>query len=458
LFFFIKNNYNLFALRFFAYGCILDTVHNAFFAEMKGYKLKYLPKDLFAGLMVSLAALPFAISLGYQSGLTIHAGLAASFAGGFILSFLSGSKYTAGGPSVTFVAVTLTCVSNPEIGFEGMLLACFFGGIILIIMGLCRFGKLFKYVPLPVIVGFTSGVAILLFASLAKDFFGLDFSPLGKSDFIPKIKGLIEAAPSVNGYAVLISVVCVGLIFLIRGLNKKLPAVFIVITMATLFSFIMAKAFPNKNYFPTIGSSYGRIRPEVTFINFAKLKSIKFYLLLFPMFMFAFLATTEGLMAAAVTTTSTGESHCTQMELVGHGVANMASAVFGGIPVTGAWARTSFNVKNGAKSPISGMFAAVCILVMYFVLMPVIKYIPFAALAAVLTYVSINMGRFRVFGKIITSKNVIDTSTLIITFSGVILLGVAYGVVIGVFLFHGMRWIKILIDKKKQKGETAVCK
>lgn len=402
--------------------------------SLKGYKAKFLINDLMSGLLVAIIALPLSIALGIQSvpgevsSNGIQAGIITAIVAGFAISAFGGSRFQIGGPTAAFVVILYNYIANVDIGILGLQFATILAGIWLILFGLLKVGNVMKYMPYPIVVGFTTGIGITLMIGQIKDFFGLNASG---ADAVEKVISYAQNISTFNWGAFLVGIIGLAIILIMQKINKKIPSAFIAIIVCTALT-VLLNAVTNTQV-PTIGTKYGNIKAEFYFINFSSLQNVKFIKLIVPSFVIAFLCMIESLLSATVADGMANTKHSSNQELLGQGVANILSPIFGGLPATGAIARTAANIKGGAKSSLSGVFHAVFILIMYFSLMGVLKFIPLAAFAAILISVAINMANFPLFVKLI-KFGYRDSFVLIVTCLLTIFLDLTYGVLGGVVL------------------------
>lgn len=421
---------------------------------LKGYQKKSLISDLTAGLLVAIVALPLSIAFGIQSGSTLQAGLITAIIGGFCISAFGGTRFSIGGPAAAFIVITAGYISTPGIGLPGMLIIVLMSGVLLILMGLLKVGRLLKYVPFPIILGFTAGIGFVLLFGQLKDFLGLTLPNGNPADFIPKLSEYGRNIGSVNFYSLGVGAVTLAIIYGLQKINKKIPGVIIAIVAMTGLTVAAGAIFGDKIHISTIGSAYGDIKTEFTFISAFDFSSVQFGSLILPAIVISLLSALEGLMSATVAEGMTKKAYDANMELVGHGLANIGSGLLGGLPVTGVIARTSVNIFSGGKTPVAGMFHSVLLLVMYFALMPVMKFIPFPVLAAVLIKVAIGMSRFPLLAKFVKfSKR--DAAIIAVSFFLTIFLSLIYGVLVGLALAiilnikNMKRGLKITVEEVK---------
>ncbi len=412
-------------------------------SRFKGYKAKYLVNDILSGLLVAIIALPLSIALGIQSipeGVAngIQMGIITAIVAGFFVSLLGGSKFQIGGPTAAFVVIIFSYVANPDIGLAGLQFATLIAGLLLILLGFLKCGNLVKYMPYPIIIGFTTGIGITLLTGQLKDFCGFNVAEtvnfLGvnftSDNFIGKIVGYISAittfkvAPFLLGLGTLISIT------VISKLNKKLPSAFISIVLFTVVNVLIGG---EKLGIETIGSKYSDLQASFSFMDFTKITSVNFGAIIVPSIVIAFLGAIESLLSVTVADGMAKTTSDYNQELKGQGVANICSTLLGGLPATGAIARTSANINSGAKSSLSGMFHAIFILIMFFLLIDVVKLIPLCTLAAVLINVSISICNTKLFSKL-ARFGVRDGIVLIITMLLTVFFDLTYGVIGGFIL------------------------
>lgn len=389
-----------------------------------GIKKEQLLKDLIAGLIVGIVALPLAIAFAIASGVSPDKGLITAIIAGLIISVLGGSRVQIGGPTGAFIVIVYAIVQ--EHGVNGLTIATFMAGFILIAMGLARFGNLLKYIPYPLIVGFTSGIAVIIFSSQIKDFFGLaiDIVP---ADFIEKWEVYALHFDEINwmAFAIALGTVVIALNF--HRVTTKIPGSIIAILLSTLL--VQWFQLPVTTIETTFGEIPNKLSlPTIPHIDMATVKA-----LIQPALAIAFLGGIESLLSAVVADGMMGGRHRSNAELVAQGVANCASAMFGGIPATGAVARTATNVKNGGRTPIAGITHAVVLLLIMLLLAPYAKLIPMAALAGILVVVAYHMSEWRQF-KSLLKGNKSDVLILLVTFFLTIVFDLVIAIEVGIVL------------------------
>jgi SulP family sulfate permease len=393
-------------------------------ALREGYRLDTFRADFFAGLTVAIVALPLAMALAIASGTTPDKGLVTVVVAGFLISALGGSRFQVGGPTGAFVVVVFNVIDR--FGYDGLILATLMAGLMLIVAGFARLGTWIKYIPEPVVTGFTAGIAVIILSSQLKDLFGL--APHSNpGEFVEKMRALWEARDTFNPAAIAVAAGSLAIIVAVRRFRPKWPSFLIAVFMASAAAWAFALPVD------TIGSVFGGIpralpAPHLPEIDFARLGE-----LMPSAFTIAFLAGVESLLSAVVADGMTGRRHRSNCEIVAQGVANTASAFFGGLPATGAIARTATNIRAGARTPVAGILHAVIVLVFMFVAAPLAAYVPLASLAAVLVVVAVYMSEF---GKIRATMRAPlgDIAVLLITFALTVLVDLTVAIQVGVVL------------------------
>lgn len=400
---------------------ILDT--------LKNYSRQQFFKDVVAGIIVGIVALPLAIAFAIASGVSPEKGLFTAIVAGFVVSAFGGSKVQIGGPTGAFIVIVYGIVQ--QYGVNGLIIATFIAGIMLMIMGFARFGSVIKFIPHPLIVGFTTGIAVIILSSQVKDFFCLNMGTV-PADFIEKWKSYFHHVSTFNWYAVAIGAGTILVIIFFSKITHVIPGSLIAILLATLI--VQFFHLPVE----TIGSRFGNIPsslpyPSVPHLNFEIIKN-----LMRPAFTIAILGGIESLLSAVVSDGMIGGNHKSNMELVAQGGANIASAIFGGIPATGAIARTATNVKNGGRTPVAGIIHAFTLLVIMLLVGKWAILIPMSCLAGILIVVAYNMSEYETFIHIVKGSRS-DAAVLLTTFLLTVLfdltLAIEIGMVLAVFLF-----------------------
>lgn len=412
----------------------------------RAYSKELFIQDIIAGIIIGIVAIPLAIAFGIASGVSPQQGLITAILGGFIISFFGGSHVQIGGPTGAFIVIIAGIIA--EFGFTGLIIATVLAGIILIVMGLLKLGDIIKFMPYPIIVGFTSGIAVVIFSTQIKDFFGLtalDGSPLVvPSEFFDKWAVFFQNFSTINLWATGIAVFTLVISFTWQKVTKKIPGSLIAIIICTVGAVVLKNQFGIE--VSTIGNKYPElaggsplptpIAPDIT------MRSVR--LLLSPAFTIAMLCAIESLMSAMVADGVTGKKHHSNTELIGQGMANIIVPFFGGIPVTGAIARTMTNINNGGKTPVAGIVHAVFLLLIYLFLMPLAAYIPFACLAGILVFVAYNMSEWRSFRAILRDP-IADVLVLLTTFFLTVVFDLTVAIEVGLLIAAGM-FIKRVMD------------
>lgn len=382
------------------------------FTTLKNYTRENFMTDLMAGIIVGIVALPLAIAFGIASGVTPEKGIITAIVAGFIISFLGGSKVQIGGPTGAFIVIIYGIIQ--EYGIEGLMVATMMAGIILVLLGIFKLGTIIKFIPYPIIIGFTSGIAVTIFTTQVADIFGLNFNgEKVPGDFIGKWILYFHHFDTVNWWNVVVSVASIFIIAITPKFSKKIPGSLVAIVLITVAVYLM-KMYGGIQCIDTIGDRFSikAQLPEaaVPSLDWEAIKN------LFPVAItIAVLGAIESLLSAAVADGVIGDRHDSNTELIAQGIANFVSPIFGGIPATGAIARTMTNINNGGKSPVAGIVHAVVLLLILLFLMPLAQYIPMACLAGVLVIVSYNMSGWRVFKGLLKNPKS-DVTVLLITF------------------------------------------
>lgn len=394
------------------------------FSSLKGYSKQQLVKDLTAGVIVAIIALPLSIALALASGVGPEQGLYTAIVAGFVISFLGGSRVQIAGPTAAFASIVAGIVAKN--GFSGLVLATVIAGILLILMGVFKLGSLIKFIPYTITTGFTTGIAITIVIGQLKDFFGLTFthSPI---ETIEKVEEVIKSFATFNWQALVIGAVSLAILIIVPKFLKKIPPSIIAIIVCAA----LVKIFDmNVN---TIGDLYtiSSAAPKLSIPEFS-LDTVK--AIMPDALTIAVLAAVESLLSCVVADGMIGSRHNSNMELVAQGAGNICSALFGGIPATGAIARTAANIKNGGRTPIAGMVHAVVLLAVLLVLMPYASLIPMPTIAAILFIVAYNMSEWREFVSIIKQSPKSDTLILIVTFVLTVAFDLVVAICVGIIL------------------------
>ena len=395
---------------------------------LKGYNRQQFVKDLLSGIIVGIVALPLAIAFAIASGVSPEKGLYTAIIAGFIISVLGGSRVQIGGPTGAFIVIVYGIVQM--YGVNGLIIATFLAGILLVLMGLFRVGSLIKFIPHPLIVGFTSGIAVIIFSSQIKDFLGLQMGAV-PADFINKWEAFGAHILSINPYAVALTLITIVVSQTWQYITHKIPGSLIAIILTTLIVYFFPSIFGFK--IETIGSKFGEIKSSFPSLSVPKLDWKTVQNLIRPAITIALLGGIESLLSAVVADGSIGGKHRSNMELVAQGIANMFSAAFGGIPATGAIARTATNIKNGGRTPVAGIVHSITLLVIVLFIGRWAALIPMATLAGILIIVSYNMSEWRNFVAIAKSKSH-DTAILVVTFLLTVLVDLTVAIEMGMLL------------------------
>jgi SulP family sulfate permease len=390
----------------------------------EGYNLDCFRRDMLAALTVAIVALPLSMAIAVASGVSPQRGLYAAVIGGFLVSALGGSRYQIGGPAGAFIV--LVAATATKFGLEGLLLTVFLSGFMLTLIGLLRLGSLIRYIPHAVTVGFTCGIAVTIFASQLRDLGGLKLPAIEPGPLLPKLGMLGQALPTISTVALAVGVGSATLIFLLRRLLPNWPGMLIAVVLASLAAWLFGLPVE------TIGSHFGQLPDGIPSPRLPLLSASSVLDVLPAALSFTLLGAVESLLSAKVADGMTGRKHRYNMEVVAQGIANIASAIFGGISVTGTIARTATNIRAGACSPISGMAHAVFILVFMLVAGPLASFIPLSTLAGVLVVVCWNMAEKEDF--LLLLRDWRGASVLIATFGLTLIEDLTFGIIAGCML------------------------
>jgi len=388
----------------------------------EGYGLRALRADIMAGLTVAIVALPLSMAIAIASGTTPERGLYTAIVGGFLVSALGGSRFQIGGPAGAFIVLVAAAVDRH--GIDGLVLAATIAGLLLMAAGFLRLGTYIKFIPYPVTVGFTAGIAVIIFASQIRDLLGLTLTGKEPGEIVPKLATLAQASGTINPLAVMLAITSIGLIVGVRRWRPHWPGMLIAVAVTALATW--AFSLPVE----TIGTRFGGIpsvlpAPHLPTLSLAKIQAV-----LPDALAFALLGAIESLLSAVVADGMTGRRHRSNCELVAQGVANVGSALFGGICVTGTIARTATNVRAGARGPVAGMAHAMFLLLFILVAAPLASFIPLAALGGVLAVVAWNMAEKHEFLALLRSSRG-DAAVLLATFGLTVLRDLTEGIVVG---------------------------
>ena len=398
------------------------------FTSLRNYNSKTFMSDLMAGIIVGIVALPLAIAFGIASGVTPEKGIITAIVAGFIISLLGGSKVQIGGPTGAFIIIIYGIIQ--QYGLEGLTIATLMAGAFLILFGVLRLGTIIKYIPYPIVVGFTSGIAVTIFTTQIKDLFGLTIDNV-PSDFIEKWGAYITHFDTIDTWSAIVGVLSVAIIAVMPRINKKIPGSLIAIIIMTVAALLL-KNYAGVTSIETIGDrfSVSNAIPDahVPAMTWETIKG-----LVAPALTIAVLGAIESLLSATVADGVIGDHHNSNTELIAQGVANLASPLFGGIPATGAIARTMTNINNGGKTPIAGIIHAVVLLLIFLFFMPLAQYIPMACLAGVLVVVSYGMSGWRSFLTLMKNPKS-DVTVLLITFFLTIIFDLTVAIEVGLII------------------------
>jgi len=407
--------------------------HPRLFASLKNYSKEKFMSDLMSGIIVGIVALPLAIAFGIASGVSPEKGLITAIIGGFIVSFLGGSSVQIGGPTGAFIVIVYGIIQN--FGTEGLIIATLIAGVMLVLMGVLKLGTVIKFIPYPIIVGFTSGIALTIFTTQVKDLFGLTMGEV-PADFITKWIAYFKYFHTFNLWPLLIGVISLFIIIYTPRTTKKIPGSLVAIVLMTVVVYVL-RNYLGITAIETIGDRFtidpSLPKPEPISINMQTIN-----LLLPSAFTIAMLGAIESLLSATVADGVTGDKHDSNTELIAQGAANIIVPIFGGIPVTGAIARTMTNINNGGRTPIAGIIHAVVLLLILLFLGSLTKHIPMACLAGVLIIVSYNMSEWRTFRSLLKNPKsdvVVLLATFLLTVVFDLTIAIEVGLLIAMLLF-----------------------
>lgn len=414
-----KNDVNFMNIRGFQ-PKLFSTLKN-------GYNKQTLVQDLLAGVIVGIVALPLAIAFGIASGATPEAGILTAIVAGFIISFFGGSKVQIGGPTGAFIVIVYGIIQ--QYGMSGLCIATFMAGAFLILMGVLHLGTIIKYIPYPIVVGFTSGIALTIFATQIKDLFGLQIESV-PAGFIDKWAVYFQNFDTVSWWSLLIGVGSILIIVFTPKISRKIPGSLVAIIVMTVVCLILRNL--GVEGIETIGDRFS-ISTELPQAEVPKINWESITRLAQPAMVIAMLGAIESLLSAAVADGVIGDRHDSNQELVAQGIANMVSPLIGGIPATGAIARTMTNINNGGRTPVAGIAHAIVLALIYLFLMPLVKFIPMACLAGILVVVSYNMSEWRSFRAILKNPKS-DIIVLLVTFFLTVIFDLTVAIEVGVLI------------------------
>ena len=398
-------------------------------SAMRHYSMAKLQADVVAGVVVGIVALPLAIAFGIASGVSPTIGLITAIIGGFMVSAFGGNSVQIGGPTGAFIVIVYGIISR--FGLEGLAVATFMAGLILVLMGLFKLGTVIKFIPYPIVVGFTAGIALTILSTQINDFFGLGLKDL-PGEFVSKWGVYIQNFDKVHFPTLLVALLSLAIIIVTPRISKRLPGALMAIIIVTATVYLLKIYMPELGI-TTIGDRFGAMSTDLPEVHGFDLTMANINLLLPSAFTIAVLGAIESLLSATVADGVTGSRTSTNTELIGQGLANAVVPFFGGIPVTGAIARTMTNITNGGRTPVAGVVHAVVLLLIFIFLMPLINYVPMACLAAVLVVVSYNMSGWRtIVGLLKAPKS--DISVMAVTFFLTVVFDLTIAIEIGLLL------------------------
>ncbi|MBS7303896.1 MAG: STAS domain-containing protein [Lachnospiraceae bacterium] len=419
----------------------MEKINPMLFTTWKTYSKEQFVKDVIAGIIVAIIALPLSIALALASGVGPEQGIYTAIVAGFVISFLGGSQVQVAGPTAAFATIVAGIVAKN--GFDGLVVATVLAGIILILMGLFHFGSLIKFIPYTITTGFTAGIAVTILIGQFKDFCGVTY-PEGMAtiETMEKLKAFIAGISTINADAVIVGIVCLAILIIAPKFTEKIPGSLI----AVIVGILMVRFLPLK--VNTIGDLYtinsSIPMPKLPNVSFDMVRTV-----LPDAFTIAVLAAIESLLSCVVADGMINGHHRSNTELVAQGAGNIASALFGGIPATGAIARTAANVKNGGRTPIAGMVHSVTLLLVLVILMPYAGLIPMPTIAAILFMVAYNMCQWRSFVRLVKTAPKSDIAVLVLTFILTVVFDLVVAIEIGMLL-------ACLLFMKRMSDETSI--
>lgn len=429
-------------------------------SELRHYNREKLAADLMAGLIVGIVALPLAIAFGIASGVSPSQGILTAIIGGFLVSALGGSRVQIGGPTGAFIVIIYGIVSNPQLGLSGLMIATMLAGLFLILLGVCRLGTIIKFIPYPIVVGFTSGIAVTIFTTQIKDLFGLTIDGKLPGDFLSKWVVYFQHFDTIDWITTAMGLLSIAVIALTPKVSKKIPGSLVAIIVMTVAAYFLNQA--NLGFhITTIGNQFGEIKASIPSLQMPDITWEGVKSLLPTAMVIAVLGAIESLLSATVADGVCGDHHNSNQELIGQGVANLCTPLFGGIPCTGAIARTMTNINNGGRTPVAGLVHAAVLLVIFLLLMPLAAFIPMSCLAGVLVIVSYNMSGWRTFLQLMKNPKS-DIIVLFMTFFLTVIfdltIAIEVGLLIACLLFMRRMaettQIKVIADEIDPNEET----
>ena len=399
--------------------------------ELRHYNKEKFMADLMAGLIVGIVALPLAIAFGIASGVSPSQGILTAIIGGFIVSALGGSKVQIGGPTGAFIVIIYGIVNDPQLGLSGLIIATMLAGAFLILLGVCRLGTIIKFIPYPIVVGFTSGIAVTIFTTQIKDLLGLQIEGKLPGDFISKWAVYLHNLDTIDWITAAVGTLSIVIIALTPKVSKKIPGSLVAIIVMTVGVYFL-NAYTDLHV-STIGDQFGEIKATIPPLTLPNITWDGLKGLLPTAMVIAVLGAIESLLSATVADGVCGDRHNSNQELIGQGVANLCTPLFGGIPCTGAIARTMTNINNGGRTPMAGIFHAIVLLIIFLALMPLAAYIPMACLAGVLVIVSYGMSGWRTFVQMMRNPKS-DITVLLITFFLTVIFDLTVAIEVGLLI------------------------
>lgn len=403
--------------------------HPKLFHALRHYTASRLKTDIIAGIVVGIVALPLAIAFGIASGVSPTIGLVTAIIGGFMVSFFGGNSVQIGGPTGAFIIIVYNIIG--QFGLHGLAVATFMAGVILVLLGLFRLGTVIKFIPYPIVVGFTAGIALTIFSTQVNDFLGLGLRDI-PGQFIPKWGLYLKSLANIDMCTLGTALVSLFIIVLTPKVSKRLPGALIAIILVTAAAYFLSSAFGWYSV-ETIGDRFGTMATDIPTPHGFTLNMATINMLLPSAFTIAVLGAIESLLSATVADGITGSHTSSNTELIGQGIANITVPFFGGIPVTGAIARTMTNITNGGRTPVAGIVHALVLLIIFLFAMPLINYVPMATLAAVLMVVAYNMSGWRTVVSVFKSPKS-DISVLLVTFILTVVFDLTIAIEIGLLL------------------------
>ena len=399
--------------------------------ELRHYNKEKFMADLMAGLIVGIVALPLAIAFGIASGVSPSQGILTAIIGGFIVSALGGSKVQIGGPTGAFIVIIYGIVNDPQLGLSGLIIATMLAGAFLILLGVCRLGTIIKFIPYPIVVGFTSGIAVTIFTTQIKDLLGLQIEGKLPGDFISKWAVYLHNLDTIDWITAAVGILSIVIIALTPKISKKIPGSLVAIIVMTVGVYFL-NAYTDLHV-STIGDQFGEIKATIPPLTLPNITWDGLKGLLPTAMVIAVLGAIESLLSATVADGVCGDRHNSNQELIGQGVANLCTPLFGGIPCTGAIARTMTNINNGGRTPMAGIFHAIVLLIIFLALMPLAAYIPMACLAGVLVIVSYGMSGWSTFVQMMRNPKS-DITVLLITFFLTVIFDLTVAIEVGLLI------------------------